>query len=337
MATLVERYVDPDATGTGTGLSWANAWTSLSAAEANNRDCVTNDEQWTIYCRSSAGTADTTAVNWNGWTTDATRYVEIAGDFSGTAWDATKYRLQVTDSTVLILTNPYIRVRGIQIATVSPTASGRHGIQISGTGIQISKVMVKGHASGTHNQRGIYPNTTGDVKIWNSIIYNFAGISSSGPIYMTGGGTITVYSSSWFGGETGFWNASGTAVAKNCYGGGSSYGTSDYYGTITKTTCASSDTSGTAGLQSIAVNTTNFTNVTSGSENYALPLGSALVDVGTNTSGDAAPLNFTDDINGAARGATWDIGADEYVAAGGGVLSYKLDAWLKDSFVVETP
>jgi hypothetical protein len=79
------------------------------------------------------------------------------------------------------------------------------------------------------------------------------------------------------------------------------------------TTCASSDATGSAGLQNIAANTTNFTNVTAGSEDFHLPAGSALIDVGTDTSGDAAPLNFTDDIDGVTRTGTWDIGADEYV------------------------
>jgi hypothetical protein len=103
-------------------------------------------------------------------------------------------------------------------------------------------------------------------------------------------------------------------TCKNCYARADpGYA---YSGTITKTTCASADTTGSAGLQNIAVNTTNFTNVTAGAENFDLPLGSALIDVGTDTSGDAAPLNFTTDIVARTRGATWDIGAFEYVAGG---------------------
>jgi hypothetical protein len=110
------------------------------------------------------------------------------------------------------------------------------------------------------------------------------------------------------------WRQSETWTAKNCYA--ASNGGAAYSGTITKTTCASSDATGSAGLQNIVLNTTNFTNVTAGSEDFHLPAGSALIDVGTDTSGDAAPLNFTDDIDGVTRTGTWDIGADEYVAAG---------------------
>ncbi len=40
-----------------------------------------------------------------------------------------------------------------------------------------------------------------------------------------------------------------------------------------------------------------------------------MIDAGIDTSGDPAPLNFTDDIDGDTRpqGSGWDIGADEYV------------------------
>jgi hypothetical protein len=82
------------------------------------------------------------------------------------------------------------------------------------------------------------------------------------------------------------------------------------------TTCASSDTTGSTGLQNIAYDTTNFTNVTAGSEDLHIPTGSALKDVGTDTSGDAAPMNFTTDIDGETRSGTWDVGADELVTGG---------------------
>jgi hypothetical protein len=71
------------------------------------------------------------------------------------------------------------------------------------------------------------------------------------------------------------------------------------------------------GLQSIAYNTDTFVNVTGGSEDFHLAADglSPLQGTGTDTSGDAAPMNFTTDIDGDTRDATWDIGAD--AAAGG--------------------
>jgi len=68
------------------------------------------------------------------------------------------------------------------------------------------------------------------------------------------------------------------------------------------TTCGSSDSTGTSGLQNIPVSTATFVNVTAGSENWHLAgTGSGLYNVGTNTSGDSAPMNFTTDIDGETR------------------------------------
>lgn len=41
------------------------------------------------------------------------------------------------------------------------------------------------------------------------------------------------------------------------------------------------------------------------------------IDKGKDTSGESAPLDFSVDVDGDARGATWDVGMDEYIAAGG--------------------
>jgi hypothetical protein len=54
-----------------------------------------------------------------------------------------------------------------------------------------------------------------------------------------------------------------------------------------------------------------FTSVTAGSENLHIGASSALKNVGTDRS-----AAFTTDIDGQTRSGTWDIGADEYVAAG---------------------
>ncbi|KKK55533.1 hypothetical protein LCGC14_3073600, partial [marine sediment metagenome] len=43
-------------------------------------------------------------------------------------------------------------------------------------------------------------------------------------------------------------------------------------------------------------------------------------DLGVDTSGEGAPLNFTTDIDAETRSGTWDIGADEYIAAAGGIV-----------------
>uniref|UniRef100_A0A6M3JTG0 Uncharacterized protein n=1 Tax=viral metagenome TaxID=1070528 RepID=A0A6M3JTG0_9ZZZZ len=96
------------------------------------------------------------------------------------------------------------------------------------------------------------------------------------------------------------------------------------FATFTK--CASNDATGSeAGLQNIAHNTTQFTSVTD-PHDYRLPgTGSALYNTGTDGP-FAAPLDYTTDIQGDTRTSTWDIGADEYVAAGGGLTAALADS-----------
>jgi hypothetical protein len=120
--------------------------------------------------------------------------------------------------------------------------------------------------------------------------------------------------------RAGFASVSGfAATLKNCYSGGNT--TSDYmegasagWTNWTATTCMASDAdaSETGLTNSIAFDTSNFTNVTAGSEDLHLVTGSDLIDAGTDLSG-----TFTIDINGATRSGTWDVGPDEFVAAGG--------------------
>ena len=80
MAEVV-RYVDPDVSGgLGDGTSWANAYSSLNAWEAAEQtNLVSDGDTHVVNCRASGGTADTTAVNIDGWGVDSTHYVKVMG------------------------------------------------------------------------------------------------------------------------------------------------------------------------------------------------------------------------------------------------------------------
>jgi hypothetical protein len=70
---------------------------------------------------------------------------------------------------------------------------------------------------------------------------------------------------------------------------------------MTKVTCASSDDTGSTGLHNIPHDTSTFANVTLATADYSLVSGSGLIDAGTNTRWDAAPLDFATDIAGKSR------------------------------------
>jgi hypothetical protein len=336
-------YVDPDVSGgAGDGSSWANAYSSLNAAEQARDANITAGNAVVFICGhngASQTTADTAAVSIVGWTTDSDSYVgirtETADRHSG-VWSETKYRLVVTNAVALLCQEDYIRIEGVQLKTVSPAAADRHVLYLDSVGAanrtDVSDCLIVGHGNATYAQRGIMIDDAQYVAhVWNTIVYNIP--AGNAAVDIGSATTVNVYSCTVQGGTYGIRGAGGTTTVKNSYAGGSS--TEDFYqvgtGILAKTNCASEDASAddtnasletaTNCLINVALDTDTFVNVTAGSEDFRLALDglSPLVGAGTDTSGETAPLNFTDDIVGTSRGAAWDISAFEYVSAAGGV------------------
>lgn len=316
--------------------SIAHAYASLSAAEAgapdsshlNTSDLVANDYQLNLPCYYDTG-PDTTAVTVDGYTTSASNFIKIYTPIDTNTeansrqrhwgkWDDGKYNLSITNATGITVQTNYAKIDGIQVITVSPTGNSNHGIVQSGTLINggneldISNSIIRGHGSATYSQTGIDTGANySTIKIWNTLVYGIATAATSFGIRADNYAapvTVTVNNSTVIGGTYAINNVGRTLICKNCYA--SSPGTAY---NATKTSCASSDDSGSEGLQNILVNTTNFTNVTSGQEDYHLPSGSALRNVGANLSNDSS-APFSTDIDGNTRNVDsrgWDIGADE--------------------------
>lgn len=330
---MITRYVDPDSAGgngtTNSIASGANAaYASLNLAEAAISGTLA--DSWEVVCGSNGGghTADTTSTTFSGATTTASFYVLVRSDANSRAsasWSATKYRMEVANGNDIVIGEAHVRIDGLQLRVTAANANLQANINISNTAniptanndIRISNCRLRQAGDATYQEPGIYcADADAILSIWNCVIdgagaYSGTSLATNSAIRLSCA-TASVYGCTLIGGYYGLYRLGGTVVVKNCYAHGSS---AAYSGTMTLTTCASSDSTGTVGLRTIAVNTATFTNVTAGSEDYHLPLGSALIDVGTNTSGDAAPLNFTTDINSAAISGTWDIGAAHYVSA----------------------
>src|SRR3972149_3767269 len=329
MATTITRYVDPDSAGgngTTTALSGANAaYASLNAAmTAEARNLVTADEIAEFICMSSHAnhTADTTPVSqWaTEWTTDATRYVDIKTDSASRhagVWSDTKYRIVVNadpdaDPGVVQLSFPYGRSTGIQVKNTW-TGAGNPKAAYFGYGTsghwRVSKnILVGGSGANIVNSGGYF---------FNNILYYFSGATRGTGVIRGNGGSWQVYNNTAVGFSSGYYNEDdgGTSTSDfiNNLGEGN---TTDFEAGWSWSTGtgynASSD--GTApGTNSRTSQTFTFE---AGTDNYHL----ASNDAGARDYGVSDPGSglFSDDIDGETRSGTWDIGADEYVAAGGG-------------------
>lgn len=324
MATELKHIVSP--TG-GDGLTSLQA--AINHIKASHANLVTADVYAVIEIQGTWSSADTTAVIITGITTDATRYLRIQTDASnraGTAWSDTKYRLVTSDSGALSI-NPsstqtqHVIVDGLQISNTDPTANQRNLIafggstQASGNWYRIANCLLKGHGGTTYYQRGIsaapYVTPVADISVWNTIIYGLGTAADNTAIYGGNGSAFAVYNCVGIASLGLRKDGAASFTVANCYA-------SKYVGSPTLTTCASIDTSGSVGLQSIANDTTEGAGHAgfAAMGDFALKSGSVLKDAGTS---DPSSGLYSTDIVGTSRpqGAAWDIGAFEYVAAGG--------------------
>jgi hypothetical protein len=300
-------------------------YSSLSAAEAGEQgDLVALDRQLDIECYAFQ---DTSQVIIDGWTTDATRYIRIyakAGERHAGVWNTSKYYLELSVSNssggVLRIRDEYTRLEYLQVRNTngSPTQFNSTIYDDDGGNVTVDGCITRGgHAGIDLATNGTKVNTAR-----NCIAY---GGVRGGIGLNTAGNRVDWLNCTLIGTSYGLQNqASGTyALAKNVYAHGGtagfvSTGSDTDGGVFTKTNCMSSDTSATNNTNgggatnctnNVAHSTVNFVSVTSGSEDYHLVSGSALIDAGTDLSG-----TFTKDIDGDTRSGTWDVGADEFVA-----------------------
>jgi len=307
------------------------AFASLATWEDTADGIAAPTDQLTVYCSTSNGNADTTAVTLSGWVSSpvSTNYLQIQAastDKAGTSWNPAKYRLQATSATALSLAFDYVRVVDLQITT-TPNANNQAVIAFTGNNVandmRISGCLLK--QGGTVNREPVIycPTSVNTIlKVWNTICYgngSSLNANSSG-IAALSCASVDVYNCTLVGGTYGVYRVTGTVTLRNTYCSGVTASTS---GTITATYSAFSDAgvAGTGNVASVAKSISAgayFTNVTAGSENWAIASASSALDnVGTDVSGGTAPLNYTVDILGTTRSA-YDIGAHELVVGGGG-------------------
>lgn len=318
MATDDINVVDPD-NGSGTNYTSLNLW-----EDGEDGDLVSADIVAIAKCRSTGGTADTTAVTIDGWTTDATRYIKIWTDpaeayrHSGTR-NSAKYR--ITNSShfthTISIQEAYTKLDGIQVKT---------------TGADSSAVYVNAASCSISNCLAYDCQFAGWIGNGYNIRHNATLINCISVNCLTNGFTVSVNSTTVNfyncvaanNGGSGIISSGGysTINIKNCYSGGN---TGDDYSknaldTINFTTSLSEDGSLSTTTAAFATGSgCKFANVTAGSEDLHVSSGSSLIGAGTNLYAD-----FTTDIDGDTRPSSgaWCIGVDEVVAAAKAVFQY---------------
>jgi hypothetical protein len=313
MATDRLRYINPDASGTGTGLSLANAYVSQNIFEAAEQgNFVSLDVRVIGECYSTSGTADTTNVIYTGSTTDSTRYWWLRPGTGNEAekdqWYTNRYRFEAA----FIFRDGTGIVDNLQLKGLAFSEAIKCDFSSAGT-LTIRKNRIDQSNSSTE---GIEINSSNvDVIIQNNIISNNGGTLDTG-ININSAASAKIYCNTIRECSDGIYIASGnTVTVKNnaifvCSG-------ADINDNASSTIDRNAMDDGSPGTNIVSPLDGDWDNefVDPANDDFTILNTGNLYDAGVGPSTDSnCP---TDDMEDDARsGTTTDIGADEYVAAG---------------------
>lgn len=304
-------------------------YTTIVSWEANQQgDLVAADEIQKGELYSETYT-DLTTID--GSTTDSTRYMLLSSNSAhrhdGTSGGGGAVIDPTSSGHVFMVSDDYFHAEWLRIT--GWVGSSSEAFRVNNTGLVIDKCII--HDSPIDNQDGVYAGSDNiTINIRNTIFYDIKRGAVVNQTVSFGGVVLNIFNCTAYNCNDdadvtikGQFSAnSGTINVRNCASfdvvnsidnddfwkaAGASWGTSSHN--------ISSDTSATTtGSNSInsKASTDQFVSVTGGSEDLHLKTGADCIDVGVDLSG-----TFTDDIDGITRSGTWDMGADELVAAAG--------------------
>lgn len=301
-------------------------YTSLEACmNANEQNLITADKYFDVEIDGNWSSAeDTTPVIIHNYDTDATRYINIyttaAARHAG-EWDDTKYTLVRTTSgehqNTITDSAQSTRITGLQIKLVKggEWQSGYAYAQSFGAKSSyhtldrnLIYVITNTYTGYTLVGLGFYCSTSSEIKVQNCGFYsddNGANMSRAVRIDdSAGSATGYFYNNTFVGWTVGMYRGSEdvTHYVKNC----------GFYNVTTKFTGSWSETT----------NSTTTPTFASGKTFHLASGDTTWKDQGTDLSSDSGRIN-TLDIDGESRSGSWDIGADEYVAAAAGQPTIK--------------
>jgi hypothetical protein len=298
-------------------------YTSLAAAEAGEQgDLVSLDRQLNIECYSME---DTTSVFIDGSTTDATRYISIytpATERHDGKWNNNKYRL-VADDILIGVRDRWCRIDGIQLSRsfssgLYPMVSANTGS--SGPNLTVSNCIFRDSVTyddydTTMIQWEYVTTAAGNEYVFNNIFYHpGAGTRNTAINNVDYAGNHYYYNNTFVDLAKGIViagdNINCTAknnIAFNC--------TDGYSANIDTADCNAYSEGSDPGTNGVDISAYSGSDifVDYANKDFHLKSTSPVRGLGASLTGI-----FTTDIDGQTRSGSWDIGADQYVAAGGG-------------------
>jgi len=290
-------------------------YSSLSGWEAGQQKVISAGDTEQAECYSFS---DTTQLVIDGWTTAVDAYIRIytpGTERHDGKWNTSKYRLETTASNSIL--EDYTRIEGLQVS-INASATFRYAVNFVGAANNADGNLIDGcivkNLSAQTDQEGIrIIGASVQNTVRNCLVYDFnttgsVGISASMASNTSRMDNCTVYNCT-LGYDTGYLDT----IIRNCladsctdgFAGVSNFET----GSSNNASSLASDAPGTSSRNS---QTFTFVDAT----NRDLHLTSS--DAGARDYGIDLSATFTTDIDGVTRSGTWDIGADEYVAAAGG-------------------
>jgi hypothetical protein len=303
-------------------------YTSLEQAiNAQEQDLVSADKYLDVLINEAF--VDTTPVVIENYTTDATRYINIATDATarhdGIIEDGYIIAPGNGQTAILINQTANVKINGLSVKLTAPTYHNyAYGVRwansVAGTLHLSDSIFYFSGSLGSYTTakavQQAYGNTT-NCYIWNNIII---GMGQSGEVNhgqgiffgaTSGGGSHYIYNNTIIGGNssTGIGARVGTNILKNniCYGNT----VNDYSGTFNSTSTHNLSSDDTAPNTGTYYRSATVTFEDADNKNYHLDA----ADEGAIAKGIAlsfdSTIPFNIDIDGTTRGGTWDLGAHQ--------------------------
>lgn len=314
MPTTVSKTI-----GTGGDYTTIQAWEDACPA-----NLVSSDQIWQGQLKNEVFAAF--AIS--GETTDSTRYIELKCETGASFRDNAN-----------VQTNA-LRYNSSNGAAISTNSNYYPAVDISGS-IAFRLIGIQARNQGLSDAMRNGGNSTSYPSRIDGCIFETAG-GSAGAIWAVGAGVVisNTLALTRAATPTRIVRLNQGAVAVGCTfvatQGAASYLTDDWYANadltncaamnvsaitpdaVTATNCYTNMSSPPSGWTNTAYSTSSgvkFQNITDGSHDYRIQSGSSLIDAGTTSSTYGTP-----DIAGTSRpsGSSYDVGAWEYVSAGGG-------------------